>query len=105
VGARLYEITVAAGATDALALQEPIARLLCPEPEHAGPCPVPWGFSLDDDGLVVGIYATPGTAVDLVGRVRMLVEPREVTLRAGDPEHFDHVVEQYLIEHGGGART
>ncbi|MDI3402649.1 hypothetical protein [Streptomyces cavernicola] len=29
-------------------VKEQIARLLCPDPEHASPCPIPWSISVLD---------------------------------------------------------
>ena len=49
-GVQIYEIHIRAfaGTDAALALQEPLARLLCPVEDHVGPCEVPWGFTLGD---------------------------------------------------------
>ncbi len=43
----LHEIRLGLLATDEQVerLQEAVARLLCPEPGHAGPCAVPWTIS------------------------------------------------------------
>jgi hypothetical protein len=88
-----------AGTDEALAMQEPVARLLCPEPEHDGPCQVPWGFSLtDDNALVLGVYTTRETAADLTAEVRRLTA-RPTTLDTASPGHFDELAEQYRIEH------
>jgi len=90
-----------AGVDEALAMQETVARVLCPEPEHNGPCEVPWGFSVGDaNQLVLGIYATPEKAASVVEDVRRAVEPREVTLVDGTPGRFDELADQYRIEHG-----
>ena len=32
---------------DALDLQQKITHLLCPDPEHNGPCPIPWQLGLE----------------------------------------------------------
>ncbi|MEU9848119.1 hypothetical protein [Streptomyces sp. NPDC047985] len=33
-------------------IKERIARLLCPDPDHAPPCPIPWSVSLrHEEGL------------------------------------------------------
>ncbi|MEV7441344.1 hypothetical protein ACFYYS_25585 [Streptomyces sp. NPDC002120] len=47
---RVHEIRLGLYATPAQAeeIKERITRLLCPEPEHAPPCPVPWSVSLLD---------------------------------------------------------
>lgn len=114
---RVYEVRVHGCATveEAVALQEPIARLLCPDEHHAGPCEVPWGFLLEspegaDDGedgedgatvVVLGVCTTTaGRAAEVAARVRALVgEARSVTWGEGDdPERFEELVEQYRIE-------
>ncbi|GAA2386243.1 hypothetical protein GCM10010420_06190 [Streptomyces glaucosporus] len=108
---RVFEVRVRGCATveEALALQEPIARLLCPDEHHAGPCEVPWGFTLDDaegpdDGatvLVLGVCVTSGgRAAEVAGRVRELAGgERTVTWEESrDPERFGELAEQYRIE-------
>jgi hypothetical protein len=30
-------------------LREELTRVLCPEPDHSGPCPVPWSAGYSDD--------------------------------------------------------
>ncbi|WP_040789554.1 hypothetical protein [Nocardia paucivorans] len=47
-GKKLWEFRVGVFATEieARELEERIARLLCPDPNHASPCPVPWSMSL-----------------------------------------------------------
>lgn len=110
----VYEIRVHgfADSEEALALQEPIARLLCPDEGHDGPCEVPWGFTLgrddrardraDDDGatvLVLGVYASGARAAEVADRVRAaLGETRPVELGEGDAEQFETLVKQYWIE-------
>ncbi|MEU8350443.1 MULTISPECIES: hypothetical protein [Streptomyces] len=104
----MYEIRVqgCAGTDEALALQEPIARTLCPEPEHAGPCAVPWDITLgdtDEPVLVVGVYTTRERAAEAAGQVREVVGGTlSVVLGEGDPGRFETLVEQYRIEHGTG---
>jgi hypothetical protein len=43
-GRRVWYVTavVEASAEDADMVAEAIARALCPDPDHEGPCPVPW---------------------------------------------------------------
>ncbi|WP_040834190.1 hypothetical protein [Nocardia brevicatena] len=45
---KLWELRLGMIATEAEArrLEERIARLLCPDPDHAPPCPVPWSIAL-----------------------------------------------------------
>jgi hypothetical protein len=45
--AALWEIKLAIFATEAEVndTKERIARILCPDPDHAPPCPIPWQIS------------------------------------------------------------
>lgn len=96
-----FEVTIR-GAEDALGLQEPVARVLCPVEEHVGPCEVPWGFSVSDGGeLVLGIYASPEKAAEVVERVRHVVGGRDVVLTEGAQGRFEELEEHYRIEHSG----
>lgn len=97
-----FEVTIRgfAGTDEALGMQEAVKRVLCPVEDHAGPCEVPWGFTVGD-GLVLGIYATPEKAAEVVERVRRVVGEREVVLAEGTPGRFEELAEQYRIEHGG----
>ncbi|MFI0712520.1 hypothetical protein ACH4SK_18115 [Streptomyces inhibens] len=123
---RVYEIRIhgCADTEEALALQESIARVLCPDEWHKGPCDVPWGFTLgaeeradggesdagESDGgesvvLVLGIHTSGRTAAEVADRVRAVVgEAREAVLCEGDAEQFEELVEQYRIE-SGSARS
>jgi hypothetical protein len=40
-------------------VRERIARVLCPDPDHAPPCPIPWSVSLVDESAIdpPGMYA------------------------------------------------
>ncbi|GAB2670740.1 hypothetical protein GCM10009743_53720 [Kribbella swartbergensis] len=98
-----FEVTVRgfAGTDEALAMQQPVARVLCPEPEHDGPCEVPWGFSVsDDDDLVLGIYASAEKAAEVVERVGRVVGGQEVVMSPAAPGRFEELEAQYRIEHG-----
>lgn len=109
---RVYEIRVygCADTEEALALQEPIARLLCPDEWHDGPCDVPWEFTLADDEradgdgakvLVLGVHTSGTRAAEVADRLRAAVgETRPVELGEGDAERFETLVEQYRIESG-----
>lgn len=109
---RVYEIRVygCADSGEAVALQGPIARLLCPEEWHDGPCDVPWGFTLDSDRradgdeatvLVLGVYTSGARAAEVADQVRAAIGERgPVELGEGDPEQFETLVEQYRIESG-----
>ena len=50
------KVTVSASSSDAAALAESIKHLLCPDPNHPPPCPIPWEMSIaevdsDAEGL------------------------------------------------------
>ncbi|MFE9407091.1 hypothetical protein ACFYNY_35865 [Streptomyces sp. NPDC006530] len=109
---RVHEIRIqdCADTEEAVALQEPVERLLCPDPDHEPPCPIPWSFSLAEQTggprdtsttLILGVYAAHGQATQVARQVRALVgEGRPVLVREGDPEDFEELVEQYRIERG-----
>ncbi|WJV44801.1 hypothetical protein [Streptomyces flavofungini] len=110
---QIYEIRIhgVAGTDAALALQEPLARLLCPVEDHDGPCEVPWGFTLADargpDGpesvLVLGVFASAEKATEIRDRVRAFVgEAHPTVLREAVTDAFDELAEQYRIEQGLG---
>ncbi|TCJ99342.1 hypothetical protein [Nocardia alba] len=71
---QLWEIRlgVIASETKARAVAEQIERLLCPDPDHAPPCPIPWSLSID----------------------------AEDDMTADRREEYDDVVEQHRIESG-----
>ncbi|MEO3766277.1 hypothetical protein [Streptomyces sp. B8F3] len=101
----VHEIRVhtSAGVEETPALQEPVERLLCPDPDHAPPCEIPWSLTWDDTpgALITGVYATHEQATQVTERVRALVgERRPVSLREGDAGRFGELVEQYRIETG-----
>ncbi|MGI5369717.1 hypothetical protein [Streptomyces iakyrus] len=105
----MYEIRIHGypSVGEALALQAPIERLLCPEPDHAPPCEVPWSFSLvggdtdDSTILVLGLYTSSGQATQVALRVRTLVdERRPIALSEGDAGEWEELVEQYRFEKG-----
>ncbi|MFD8232751.1 hypothetical protein ACFV20_12810 [Streptomyces sp. NPDC059696] len=105
----VYEIRIQGCPTlqEALALQAPIEHLLCPDPDHAPPCEVPWSFTVagrDDDTLttlVLGVYTSSAQAAQVTDRVRTLVgETRTVAVSEGDAGEWEELVEQYLFERG-----
>ncbi|TCC20593.1 hypothetical protein [Kribbella sindirgiensis] len=88
-----------AGTDEALAMQEPAARALCPVAEHNGPCEVPWAFTLaDNHDLVLGIYTTRQRAAELTAGVQQATG-HPTALTEATPGHFDDLAEQYRIEH------
>jgi hypothetical protein len=106
----VYEIRIAGhpSTEEALALQDPIQRLLCPDPDHAPPCEVPWSFTVADDGpdddstaLVLGVYASEGQAARVAARVRALAgRTTSVAVSEGDAGEWEELVEQYRFERG-----
>ncbi|MFE4612049.1 hypothetical protein ACFRK5_27440 [Streptomyces niveus] len=51
---RLWQVNIALLATAAQHedLMDRLVELLCPDPSHEGPCPIPWGMhSVDGDSL------------------------------------------------------
>jgi hypothetical protein len=106
----VYEIRVhgCRSGQEAIALQDPIERLLCPDPDHAPPCEIPWSFTLagegtDDDStaLLLGVYTSQGQAMQVADRVRTLVgETRSIAVSEGDAEEWEELVEQYRVEKG-----
>ncbi|AMW10728.1 hypothetical protein A4E84_15165 [Streptomyces qaidamensis] len=106
----MYEIRIAGhpSTEEALALQDPIKRLLCPDPDHAPPCEVPWSFTVADDGpdggstaLVLGVYASEGEATRVAAQVRNLAGAgRAVAVSEGDAGEWEELVEQYRFERG-----
>ncbi|MEU0172867.1 hypothetical protein ABZ178_05885 [Streptomyces massasporeus] len=109
---RVYEIRIHGCPTsqEALALQAPIERLLCPDPDHAPPCEIPWSFTLaggeDSDAsttLVLGVHTSSGRAAQVADRVRTLVdETRTVAVGEGGDGEWEELVEQYRVEKGMG---
>jgi hypothetical protein len=106
----VYEIRIhgCPNTEEALALQEPIEHLLCPDPDHTPPCDVPWSFTLaadetDDDSttLVLGVYTTKGQATQVANRVRALaVGARLITVSEGEAGTWEELVAQYRFEEG-----
>ncbi|MFF8399189.1 hypothetical protein [Streptomyces sp. NPDC016172] len=106
---RVYEIRIHDCPTsqEALALQDPIERLLCPDPDHAPPCEIPWSFTLaggdphTSTALVLGVYTSNCRATQVANRVRTLVgETRTVAVSEGDARAWEELVEQYRFEKG-----
>ncbi|MYW04825.1 hypothetical protein [Streptomyces sp. SID3343] len=108
---QVHEIRVHgfADSGEAFAVQHPIARMLCPEEEHTGPCDVPWEFTVGthdeaDPGdertvLVLGVHTLGVRAAAVADRVRALVgDTHPVVWGRGDPDRFEALIEQYRIE-------
>ncbi|MFD6171610.1 hypothetical protein [Streptomyces coeruleorubidus] len=107
-----YEIRIhgCLSVQEALVLKESVKRLLCPDPDHAPPCDVPWScFAVGDDEravdgieatvLVLGVYASGRRAAQVADQVRGVVgETRPVTVSAAAAGQFEELAEQYRIE-------
>ncbi|GGS98643.1 hypothetical protein [Streptomyces violaceus] len=107
-----YEIRIhgCLSVQEALGLKEPVKRVLCPDPDHAPPCDVPWScFALGDDEraddgieatvLVLGVHASGRRAAQVADQVRGVVgETRPVTVSAAAAGQFQELAEQYRIE-------
>jgi hypothetical protein len=91
-GVQVYEIRIAG---EDPVLKDQVDRLLCPDENHAPPCPVPWSFGYAENALVVAICATPEKAAEVVERVRTLAP---ATLAEVDPADHEDLVEQFRIE-------
>ncbi|MYX31038.1 hypothetical protein GTY75_31195 [Streptomyces sp. SID8381] len=70
----VYELRLGVFATQEQAeeVKERIARLLCPDPDHAPPCPIPWSVSLLD----ASDLDEPDSYADLVEQARIENRPR-----------------------------
>ncbi|MEV3971066.1 hypothetical protein AB0K68_23400 [Streptomyces sp. NPDC050698] len=105
---RLYEIRIhgCPSLEEALALQAPIEHLLCPDPDHAPPCDVPWSFTLAGEGeeddstvLVLGVLTSSEQAAQVADRVRTLAgQTRPVTVSEGEAEAWEELVEQAALD-------
>ncbi|MEU0493124.1 hypothetical protein ABZ249_28185 [Nocardiopsis sp. NPDC006139] len=109
---RTFEILVPGFATgeEALAQGGAVARLLCPEPEHDGPCPIPWstGVRLEEEEpdpvgtghtVVAGVYATAGAARAAAERIGESLG-RPAHLVEVPAQEYPELAEQYRIERG-----
>ena len=98
----VYQISVAASDTEQAKVT--VARILCPDPEHAPPCPVPWESrsSIDGGSVHFVIYATDDQAQEILaevstqgfGEVRLFKSAGE----DGQPIDGSTVIEQFRIE-------
>lgn len=97
-GMLVYEITIDGG--DGTDLKESVSRLLCPEPDHAPPCPVPWSFDSAGRPLVVSVCVDDaGTATGLAERMRAETGCPVTVAEAPESAH-PTLVEQYWTERG-----
>jgi hypothetical protein len=98
----VYQISVAASDTEQA--QVAVARILCPDPDHAPPCPVPWESrsSIGGGSVDFVFYATDDQAQEILtevstqgfGEVRLFKSTGE----DGQPIDGSTVIEQFHIE-------
>jgi hypothetical protein len=98
----VYQISVAASDTEQA--EAAVARILCPDPDHAPPCPVPWESrrSIGGGSVHLVFYATDGQAQEILaevsaqgfGEVRLFKSAGE----DGQPIDGSTVIEQFHIE-------
>jgi len=101
-GRSVYQISVAA--SDPERASTVVARIFCPDPDHAPPCPVPWESrsSIADGSVHFVFYATDGQAREILaevsaqgsGEVRLFKSAGE----DGQPIDGSAVIEQFHIE-------
>ena len=101
-GRSVFGVTVAAADTEQAT--SAIARIFCPDPDHAPPCPVPWESTRSDtSGRVEFVfYATDDQAQEILaevsargfGEVRLFKSAGE----DGQPLDGSLVIEQFQIE-------
>lgn len=96
-GMRVYAITIDGGDDD---LKESVSRLLCPEPDHAPPCPVPWSFDSVGWPLVVSVCVDDADgAAGLAERMRTETGCPVTVAESRESAH-PTLVEQYWTERG-----
>lgn len=111
-GPRVFEVLVPGydSLDEVLALQEPVARLLCPDPSHTGPCEVPWSLGArteeEEDGpvgtghtVVAGLHTTRDRAEEIAARIGAELD-RTARLVEADPGDHEELVEQYRARGG-----
>ena len=101
-GRSVYQIGVAV--SDTKQAQAVIASIFCPDPQHAGPCPVPWeSRSMAGRPVYFVFYATDEQAREILaevsahgfGEVRLFKSADE----HGEPIDGSGVIEQFHIGH------
>jgi hypothetical protein len=101
-GRSVYQISVASSDTEQA--ETVIALILCPDPDHAPPCPVPWdSMRSSDSGLVYfTLYATDDQAQEILAQVsaKGFSEVRLFKSAGEDGQPIDGsvVIEQFHIE-------
>ena len=98
----VYQISVAASDTEQA--KTVVARIFCPDPDHAPPCPVPWESSSTAGGgsVKVVFYATDDQAQEILAEVSTqgfsAVQLFESAGDDGQPIDGSTVIEQFRIE-------
>jgi hypothetical protein len=97
----VYQISVAASDTEQA--QTVVARIFCPDPDHAPPCPVPWESGSIAGGSVDFVfYATDDQAQEILAEVSTRgfgeVPLFKSTGEDGQPIDGSAVIEQFHIE-------
>jgi hypothetical protein len=98
----VYQISVATSDTEQA--QTVVARILCPDPNHAPPCPAPWEgrSSIAGGSADFVFYATDDQAQQILAEVgtQGLGEARlfKSTGEDGQPIDGSTVIEQFQIE-------
>lgn len=111
-GPRVFEVLVPGydSIDEVLALQEPVALLLCPEPLHTGPCEVPWSLGLrteeEEDApvgtghtVVAALYTTRARAEETAARIGAELGRAAHLVEADQGDH-EELVEQHRAERG-----
>jgi hypothetical protein len=93
---QVFEITIDGGDE----LKESVSRLLCPDPDHVPPCPVPWSFDSVGQPLVVSVCVDAAAdATGLAERIRA-ESGCPVSVAAARESAHPTLVEQYWTERG-----
>ena len=98
----VYQISVAASDTEQA--QTVVARIFCPDPNHAPPCPVPWesGPGIGGGSVDFVFYATDDQAQEILAQVsaKGFSEVRLFKSAGEDGQPIDGsvVIEQFHIE-------
>ncbi|MEU9239244.1 hypothetical protein [Streptomyces sp. NPDC048385] len=77
---RLWQVKIALIATPAQheELMDRLSEVLCPDPDHEGPCPVPWGM-----------HSVNGDSLSRRQREALLTEIKETNWNPGEGEGTD----------------
>jgi hypothetical protein len=90
----VYEISIDGGDE----LKDTVTGLLCPDPDHAPPCPVPWSIDSVGRPLIVAVCVDAAATANEVAEHVRNGTGRAVTVAQADPGDHDVLVEQYRAE-------